>query len=135
MFPGVHHYAKFAVRERDDCYSIAVDSLDGKTHLRVEGCIAEQLPPGSQFGSLAEAADFFQRGAIGYSVTSQQGIYDGLELQTQNWSVRPLAIEHLESSFFDNRELFPAGLVEFDSALLMQGIEHEVAREADPVRL
>jgi hypothetical protein len=39
--------------------------------------------------------------------------------------VQPLAVERLESSFFENQRLFPAGSVEFYCALLMRGIEHE----------
>ena len=39
--------------------------------------------------------------------------------------MRPLEVKKVESSFFDNRELFPAGSVDFDCALLMQGIDHE----------
>jgi hypothetical protein len=31
----------------------------------------------------------------------------------------------MESSFFDDRNRFPAGSIEFDSALLMRGIKHE----------
>jgi len=31
----------------------------------------------------------------------------------------------VESSFFEDRALFPPGSVEFDCALLMRGIEHE----------
>ena len=35
------------------------------------------------------------------------------------------SLKSVKSSFFDNRELFPAGSVDFDCALLMQGIDHE----------
>jgi hypothetical protein len=31
----------------------------------------------------------------------------------------------VESSFFNNRALFPVGSVAFDCALLMRGIDHE----------
>jgi hypothetical protein len=31
----------------------------------------------------------------------------------------------VESSFFENRALFPAGSVELDCSLLMRGIDHE----------
>lgn len=40
-------------------------------------------------------------------------------------SVEPLAINFIESSCFDDREVFPAGSVTFDNALLMRGINHE----------
>ena len=53
------------------------------------------------------------------------GEYHGLELHTRNWKVQSLAVEKIESSFFDDRDLFPAGSADFDCALLMRQIDHE----------
>ena len=125
LFPGVHHHAAFRVQEHDDRYRIELNSDDRRTHLLVEGHVAEGLPATSIFGSLREASDFFERGSLGYSVTPEPGQFDGLELRSFNWRVRPLAVERVESSFFEDRALFPPGSVEFDCALLMRGIEHE----------
>jgi hypothetical protein len=125
LFPGVHHHATFHVQEHDDCYRIELNSDDRRTHLLVEGRVAQQLPPTSIFGSLKEASDFFERGSLGYSVTAKPDQFDGLELRSFNWQVQPLAVERVESSFFEDRALFPPGSVEFDCALLMRGIEHE----------
>jgi hypothetical protein len=125
LFPGVHHHAAFQVQEHDDCYRIELNSDDRHTRLLVEGHVAHELPPTSLFGSPKEASDFFERGSLGYSVTARPGQFDGLELRSFNWQVQPLAIGRVESSFFENRGLFPAGSVEFDCALLMRGIEHE----------
>jgi len=36
-----------------------------------------------------------------------------------------LAVEQIESSFFDNAGMFSPGSVKFDSAFLMRGIAHE----------
>jgi hypothetical protein len=58
-------------------------------------------------------------------VTARPGDFDGLELRSFNWHVQPLAVERVESSFFEDRALFPTGSVEFDCALLMRGIDHE----------
>jgi Uncharacterized conserved protein (COG2071) len=124
LFPGVHHHATFQVRE-DDQYRIALDSDDRQTHLFVEGHVSTELPQSSAFGSLQEASDFFERGSLGYSVTAKPGEFDGLELRSFNWQVAPLTVEKVESSFFENRTLFPPGSVEFDCALLMRGIDHE----------
>jgi hypothetical protein len=41
------------------------------------------------------------------------------------WSVEPLAIRRVESSFFADASLFPPGAVQFDCALLMRHIPHE----------
>jgi hypothetical protein len=125
LFPGVHHHATFRVREEGDHYRVALDSDDRQTHLLVEGCVATDLPAGSVFRSLAEASAFFERGALGYSVTARPGEFDGLELRSFRWQVQPLAVERVESSFFADRARLPAGSVEFDCALLMRGIEHE----------
>ena len=125
LFPGVHNHAAFQVREQDDQYRIELNSDDRRTHLLVEGHVAQELPPNSVFKSLKEASDFFERGSLGYSVTAKPGQFDGLELHSFNWRVQPLAVDKVESSFFEDHESFPPGSVEFDCALLMQGIEHE----------
>ena len=125
LFPGEHHHAKFTVEERDDHYRVALDSDDHRTHLLVEGRAASELPKTSAFGSLREASEFFERGSLGYSVTGRPGRFDGLELRSFTWEVQPLAVEKVESSFFDDRATFPPGAVEFDCALLMRGIDHE----------
>jgi hypothetical protein len=125
LFPGNHHHANFSVNEGDGHYQILIDSDDRFTHLGVEGHVASELPQTSVFHSLQEASEFFEQGSLGYSVTDQPGKFDGLELRSFAWKVQPLAIEKVESSFFANRALFPEGSVEFDSALLMRGIDHE----------
>ena len=47
------------------------------------------LPGSSCFSSLAEASAFFEPGSLGYSVTSDAGRLDGIELKTHGWSVEP----------------------------------------------
>jgi hypothetical protein len=125
LFPGEHHHAAFQVQEHEDRYRIELNSDDRRTHLLVEGHFAPELSPTSVFGSLQEASAFFEGGSLGYSVTAQPGQYDGLELRSFHWQVRPLTVERVESSFFEDRALFPAGSVKFDCALLMRGIDHE----------
>ena len=113
------------MKEKEGHYRVALDSDDDRTHLLVEGHVCPELPKGSIFGSLQEASDFFQRGSLGYSVTKKPGEFDGLELRSFTWQVQALAVEKAESSFFEDQKLLPPGSVEFDCALLMQGIEHE----------
>jgi uncharacterized protein DUF2071 len=125
LFPGEHHHSRFRVNERNDRYEVVLDSDDGRTHLSVAGRIAAELPETSVFHSLQEASDFFQQGSLGYSATRDAGRFDGLELRSFAWKVQPLAVEKVESSFFEDRSLFPPASVEFDCALLMRGIEHE----------
>ena len=125
LFPGLQSHASFKVQEQDDHYRIELTSDDGQTQLLVEGRLACELPRNCTFKSLDEASRFFERGSLGYSVTSTPGEFDGLELRSFNWQVQVLHVGNVKSSFFDNRELFPPGSVEFDCALLMRGIDHE----------
>jgi len=125
LFPGAHHHARFQVKEQDTHYRVALDSDDGTTHVSVEGHITSELPAGSVFRSLNEASDFFARGSIGYSDTDNPRQLDGLELRSFHWHIKPLAVERVESSFFEDESRFPPGTVKFDCALLMRRIEHE----------
>lgn len=125
LFPGMHHHSRFHVAEQNGRYLIHLRSDDGATEVSLDGRQASALPAASIFGSLAEASDFFARGALGYSVTAEPGVLDGLELRSLTWKVEPLAIAAVHSSFFDDRRVFPAGSIAFDCALLMQNIDHE----------
>jgi hypothetical protein len=125
LFPGVQHHAAFTVVETGDYLSVALISDDGQTRVRVEGRIADALPETSIFSSLAEASQFFEAGAIGYSTTASNGQFDGMELRCRNWRVEPLAVGAFESSFFQDPTRFPEGSVEFDCALVMRGIDHD----------
>lgn len=125
LFPGVHHHAWFQVDERDGRYSVVMDSDDDATHVAVAGRPMADLPDGSIFESLREVSEFFEGGSLGYSNTRTTGMYDGLELRTFNWEVRPLSVERVESSFFEDATRFPPGSVEFDCALLMRNVRHE----------
>jgi len=125
IFPGVHHRAQFDVSEHADRMEVGFRSTDGAAAARVSGILAADLPRNSVFASLAEASEFFRTGACGYSPGPREGVYDGLELRTLNWEVTPLEVEHVSSSFFADEAQFPAGSVEFDSALLMRNIRHE----------
>jgi uncharacterized protein YqjF (DUF2071 family) len=125
LFPGEHHHARFTVEESDDRFSVRMRSDDDATSVTVVARLADEFPAGSVFASLDEASAFFEAGSLGYSATRTSGRYDGLELQCRNWSVQPLLVEQVESSFFQDSEKFPQGSVAFDCALLMRGIQHE----------
>ena len=45
-----------------------------------------------------------------------------MQLQTTEWNVRPLDIDCMHSSWFDDETRFPRGSIELDSALVMRGI-------------
>jgi hypothetical protein len=125
IFPGVHHAADFEACERNDHFQIEMRSKDEATYLRVLARVTDELRAGSVFGSLAEATEFFRGGALGWSARAADGEFDGLELHCDEWRMESLAVEQVESSFFDNAGLFSPGSVKFDSAFLMRGIAHE----------
>ena len=131
LFPGIHSHATFGVKETDAHFDVSLRSDDGVTSVSVVGDVADQLSAGSLFGSIAEASEFFQAGSLGYSATPDLGRFEGLEMRCHGWQVDPLAVSSVQSSYFDDRSVFPAGSIEFDCALLMRGIEHEWRGRSD----
>jgi uncharacterized protein YqjF (DUF2071 family) len=131
LFPGIHHHARFMVKESADRFEVALQSDDGVTSMSVRARLAETVQASSVFASLEEASAFFQAGSLGYSATPDPSRFQGLELRCRNWQVEPLEVEEVHSSFFEDRSLFPKGSIEFDCALLMRGIEHEWHGKSD----
>ncbi len=125
VFPGIHHHGSFDVSETDDYFSVSMNSDDGDAAVHISGNVTDKINPESVFGSVQEASNFFAMGSLGYSETQVAGIYDGLELECQDWKVEPLAVEKSHSSYFENTNRFPPGSVHFDCALLMRGIVHQ----------
>jgi hypothetical protein len=125
VFPGEHHHARFDVAETGDRLRVAFESDDRQTRVSVTGRLSDVLPAGSVFRSVDEASRFFERGALGYSATQNPARFDGLELRCKTWTVQPLAVEAVQSSYFDDRTSFPEGSAQFDCALLMKAVPHE----------
>jgi hypothetical protein len=125
IFPGTHHHARFVVEETAGRYFAGVRSDDGDTKMMIRGRVADALPGSSIFADLAEASSFFERGSLGYSATSDPSRLDGLELRCLSWSMQPLAVDEVHSTYFDDVDLFPRGSIDFDCALLMRNIEHQ----------
>jgi len=124
-FPGEHRAAVFRVWESGDRFKLEMKSKDDGTFIRVQVRTTEALAAGSVFRSITEASEFFQSGSLGWSARSTGEGFEGLELSCREWHMMPLGVEFVESSFFENRELFPAGSAEFDSAFLMRDLSHE----------
>ncbi len=125
IFPGEHHLARYTVSDDGEAIDLQMQSSDGVTHVHVRGRAADALPPASCFSSLAESSGFFQCGSLGYSATRKTGCFDALRLETREWRVRPLALDFTESSYFNDRRLFPSGTIEYDHALVMRDVAHE----------
>ena len=126
LFPGEHHRARFSVREASDGIDLSMQSDDREVSVRVRGRLDKGgLPSSSCFSSLAEASAFFEHGSVGYSVTNDGGRLDGIELRTQRWSVEPLHVEEVHSTYFSDEARFPRGSAAFDCALVMRNLGHE----------
>jgi len=126
VFPGVHHHSKFMVQDSNGKISIRVladDSDFSLVDLDLEE--SESFPSDSIFSSLDESSRFFEAGGVGYSSRPDSCKLDGLLLKVPKWKVVPLAVKRVESSFFDDREIFSDDQIQFDHALLMRDIQHE----------
>jgi len=125
LFPGEHRRATFHVTEEEQRIALHMRSDDGKVEVDVVARTADQLPATSHFATVSEASAFFERGSVGYSVTSSGNRLDGVVLNTDSWQVEPLVVEQSCSSYFDDRRRFPAGSISFDCGLMMRNIPHE----------
>lgn len=125
LFPGVHHHATFDVHEDTNRLSVSLKSDDDDTSMLVRCHRADQLSQASLFRTIDEASTFFASGSLGYSDGVKPDQFQGMELRCLNWSVTPLDVDEVRSSFFDDESRFPKGSIEFDCALLMKDIQHE----------
>lgn len=123
FFPGKHHHALFNVKEENGHYHIDFTSSDA-TRISIDARTSSEFPRDSIFETLANASDFFAKGATGYSPNNKQTL-DGLRLDTYTWELSPLRMMQVSSSFFENTTLFEKGTVQFDNALLMTKTAHE----------
>jgi len=124
LFPGEHHRATFDVATAGDSIDLHMRSRDGAVTVRVKGHVAVALPSHSVFASVTEASNFFEPGALGYSVTRELHKLHGIRLETQGWRVEPLHVDEVASSYFEDTARFPTGTARFDSALIMRNIRH-----------
>lgn len=131
LFPGEHHLADFTVTDDGTRIAMSIRALDGRMTVQLRARESNSLPASSCFASLADSSAYFEGGSVGYSVTRDCCRLDGVRLQTERWQVRPLAVDHIESSFFADTSVFPPGSVTFDHALIMRDIRHQWHEEPD----
>ena len=125
VFPGEHHRAAFHVTDTPERVVLEMTSANGDVRVEVVGRPAEVLPPSSIFPSIDAASGFFEPGSVGFSATAAGDRLDQVVLTTHGWTVAPLAIDRVHSSYFVDAERFPPGSVTFDCALVMRNIAHE----------
>lgn len=112
-FPGWHHKARFRVEEGGGSYRVELSGAD--VHLTVAAHRSESVMTGSVFRSLGGASAFFRCAPLGYAATPAAGIYDGVALSVDEWSIAPLHLDEVRSSILD-----AVGVP--DSAFLMAGV-------------
>jgi hypothetical protein len=122
LFSSRYHRARFTVKESVGHAEFAYRSLDKTAELRFSGDDAPNLPASSCFKSLQE--DFFRPGNSGSSLIQEPQTFDGIALETKEWTIRPFQINQVFCSFFDNKERFPSAAIEFDHALVMRDIAY-----------
>lgn len=134
LFPGVHHRARFVVEETGRHLSVSFGSLDGHVGASVRASLTDRFDGSRLFADLSEASDFFRAGSIGYSDGSGPGRLDGLQLQTSAWSMEPLELLSVQSSFFDAGVLISPGAAELDCGFVMRNVP-VTWMAAEPIQL
>lgn len=125
IFSWPHYPASFQVNESNGNYSVKIQSKDNHSSLHIDAQLADTFPVDSMFDSLAHASECFHACPVGVSPSTRQKQFKTIRLKTKTWAVKPLHVSLLESSYFEDRSSFPEGSIQFDNALLMEGIEHE----------
>lgn len=125
FFPGVHESASFEIEESAEGHiDLSITDRTGTALVKVISKEAADFPSSSIF-TLDESSQFFENGSLGYSpAAGSSNTAEGLRLDTEKWEVSPLAVEAIESSYFDDQTRFPAGSIAFDHALLMRDVPH-----------
>lgn len=140
LFSGAYSHAAFETAAGDGAYFVRMESDDGAANVLVDGSVADSLPDDSVFGSLDAASRFFENGSLGYAPAERtrgdsdpghgggadgdhERTFQGVELDTEEWAVEPMAVDRVRSGFFEG-ERFAEDEVAFDCALLMRDIHH-----------
>jgi hypothetical protein len=130
LFPGVHNFATFAVRDSDGHVGLRARTDKGVALVELRGHESAALPADSVFGSVCESSRFFEGGCLGFSLGTT-GALDGMKLVTKEWTVKPFTVEICRSKFFADTSVFPAGSVVLDHAIIMRDILHDW-QQCDP---
>lgn len=125
LFPGEQHKAAFEISEIENRISFSMKAEDETISVKFAGEISDHFPENSVFSSLAEASKFFEKGSLGYSVKQSGKELDGIDLEIKDWQVESLKADFVESSFYDDTNIFPPKSIEFDHALIMRNVAHE----------
>ena len=121
VFPGIHRLARFGVEEDGPTLRIAVASRDGSLELSVTAHESAALRS-ELFGSLESAIDFFRQGSLGYSPSGPARGLTGVRLECRQWDARPVCVDSMTSTMFDDADTFPKGSCTLDFGLVMRDL-------------
>jgi hypothetical protein len=126
VFPGVFQKSFFQVEEGGNRYKVDILSESHREKVvSFDGQISKSISAGSIFPDLEEASAFFAKGSIGYSLSRDESHFQGMELRLLEWQIEPMKITSAFAQLFEDREKFPIGTAELDSAMLMKNLKHE----------
>ena len=114
---------RFTVAAEDGRFRLEMTSLDAETSILIGAHLADQVQPEPAFADVESASEFFGCGPIGYSARPDGAAFDGVRLDPHGWNLRPLTVEHVASSYFDDMRRFPPGSITLDSAFLMRDLD------------
>jgi hypothetical protein len=121
-FPGIHRLARFGVQEDGPVLRIDVTSHDGGLELSVSAHESATLDS-QLFGSLEDAVDFFRQGSLGFSPSGTTECLAGVRLECPRWDARPVNVDSMNSSMFDDGTAFPKGSCTLDCGLVMRDLK------------
>jgi hypothetical protein len=108
-----------------------VTSHDGGLGLSVSA--HERATLGSQlFGSLEAAVEFFRQGSLGFSPSGVAECLAGVRLECQRWDARPVSVDSMISSIFDDATAFPEGSCTLDCGLVMRDLKSTLDHRRSP---
>jgi hypothetical protein len=119
---GAPHRALFGVIDTPDRISLAMHSRDTTTAFALAAHPTDRLPAASVFTGPDSALAFDRCGRVGWAPDPRRGGFGGVRLDTPPRAAVPLAVEYVQSSVFEDRELFPRGSAVFDHALLLRDL-------------
>jgi hypothetical protein len=121
LFPGVHSFGRFDVRETTDRLDISFTTSDGRHDASVSAQLTHALDS-RLFASMGEISTFFGRASVGWSPSRTTDALEGVELASEGWSMMPAMLQDARSAYFDDPQRFPPGSTELDSAVLMRDL-------------
>jgi len=120
LFPGVHRAARFEVRE--DARRVEVSAWSPHEAWHVAARVERHGPDSSRlFAGRDAAATFFRDASIGWSPGRRREL-EGVEMALESWSLEPVVVRDVRSSFLDDPNVFPPGSLELDGAYLMSDV-------------